>query len=110
MFSAKSILTALLCGVLVSCLLIAGCTSSSSSSGSLAGTYTSAGDPDHSVLQLNADGTGSGSSDTGSPAQDTWTVDGSTIKICVQGMDACSSGTINSDGSLVFNGLTYRKN
>ena len=106
--------TALLIGVLVSLLLIAGCTSSSpsssSSSSNLAGTYTATGDDDHSVLQLNADGTGTGSSDTGSTVQDTWTVDGSTIKVCVQGVDTCATGTINSDGSLMFGPLTYRKN
>jgi hypothetical protein len=111
MSPTKYLLNALLCGVLVSFLLIAGCTSSSSgSSANFAGTYSAAGDPDHAVLQLNADGTGSGSSDTGSPVTDTWTVDGSTIKICVQGMDACRSGTVNDDGSLTFDQLTFRKN
>jgi hypothetical protein len=103
----KYLKTALLCGVLVSLLLIAGCSSSSSS---LAGTYTAAGDPEHSVLQLNADGTGSGSSDTGSSVTDTWTVEGSAIKVCVQGMDICQSGTVNGDGSLTFGELTFRKN
>jgi hypothetical protein len=112
MSSTNYLRTALLCGVLVSLLLIAGCSSSSSSaaSGNLAGTYTAAGDPDHTVLQLNADGTGTGSSDTGSPVQDTWTVEGSTVKVCVQGMDACRSGSINDDGSLTFDQVTYRKN
>jgi len=115
MSSTKYLFHALLCCVLVPLLLIAGCTSSSpssssASSGNLAGTYTAAGDPDHSVLQLNADGTGSGSSDTGSLVQDEWTLDGSTLKICVQGMDACRSGTVNGDGSLTFGELTYRKN
>jgi hypothetical protein len=42
--------------------------------------------------------------------QDTWTADGSTLKVCVQGMDTCTSGTINSDGSLTFGPLTFRKN
>jgi ABC-type Fe3+-hydroxamate transport system substrate-binding protein len=117
MVSLKYLRNALLIGVLVSLLLIAGCTSSSSPSSSssssspnLAGTYTATGDDDHSVLQLNADGTGTGSSDTGSTVQDTWTADGSTLKVCVQGMDTCTSGTINSDGSLTFGPLTFRKN
>ncbi|MGA2918715.1 hypothetical protein [Methanoregula sp.] len=104
--SAKFLLNALLAGVLVSFLLITGCTSTSAS---VAGTYTAAGDSDHTTLQLNNDGTGMGSSDTSSPVADTWTVQGKTLTVCIKDTDQCTTGNLNDDGSIDIGQFTFRK-
>lgn len=108
MASMKCFLDTLRCGILVSFLIVTGCTSANYAS--YAGTYNAANDPGHTTLQLNPNGTAIGSSDWSPSVMDIYTVQNKNITICAKDTVQCASGHINDDGSIVIGNSRFQKN